>query len=124
MNKNKPFSIIDRLKSIGYAMEGLVTFFTSQHNALIQGVAALVVIALGIIYEISDIEWCFIIIAIAMVIVAEMLNTAIELLADEVNPEIHPQVKKIKDVAAGAVLIAAIAAAIIGSIIFFPKMFI
>ena len=123
MKSNKPFNLVDRLKSIGFAMEGLLLFFQSQHNALIQGVATIIVILLGFVYKISATEWCLLTFAIALVITAEMLNTAIELLTDEVHPKKHDNAKKIKDIAAGAVLIAAIAAAIIGGIIFVPKMF-
>lgn len=124
MSSKKKFSLIDRIKSIGYATEGIVEFFTSQHNALIQGVAAIVVVALGFIYDIAITEWCFLIIAIAMVIVAEMLNTAIEYLTNIASPQISKKAKVVKDIAAGGVLVAAIASLIIGVLIFLPKMFV
>lgn len=123
MNNNKPFSISARLKSVGYALEGITLFFKTQHNALIQAIAAIIVIVLGFIWEVNASEWCLLIFAIALVFIAEMLNTAIEFLTDLASPDIHPQAKKVKDVAAAAVLIAAIAAAIVGAIIFLPKMF-
>lgn len=123
MNNNNPFRISDRIKSVGYALEGVVVFFKTQHNALIQTIFAVAAIILGCIWEISATEWCFLIFAIALVFITEMLNTAIEFLTDLASPNIHPQAKKVKDVAAGAVLVAAITAAIIGLIIFLPKMF-
>lgn len=123
MDNNKPFRISDRIKSVAYALEGIVLFFKTQHNALIQAIVAIAVIALGFIWEVNASEWCFLIVAIALVFITEMLNTAIEFLTDLASPNIHSQAKKIKDVAAGAVLIAAIAAAVIGTIIFIPKLF-
>jgi diacylglycerol kinase len=122
MNNNKPFSITDRIKSFGFAIEGVITFFKTQHNALIHIVAATVVIVLGFVLKANCNEWCWLIIAIAMVIITEMLNTAIEFLCDVVSPEIHPQIKKVKDVSAAAVLIASIAAVAIGLIVFLPKI--
>lgn len=122
MDNNKPFRFSDRFKSAGYALEGIVLFFKTQHNALIQAIAAIAVIVLGYIWELNTTEWCFLVVAIALVFITEMLNTAIEFLTDLASPNIHPQAKKVKDVAAGAVLVAAIAAAIIGLIIFLPKI--
>lgn len=116
----KKFSLSDRIKSFTYAFEGLATFFKTQHNAWIHLVAAGCTIALGYLFSITGNEWCWIIAAVAMVFIAEMLNTAIEFMCDVVSPEIHPQIKKVKDVSAAAVLIAAIAAVLIGLIIFVP----
>jgi diacylglycerol kinase len=119
---NKPFSFSARLKSVGYAFQGIVVFFKTQHNALIQVVAAIVVIILGFVLKVNTTEWCLLIFTIGLVFITEMLNTAIEFLTDLASPEIHPLAKKVKDVAAGAVLIAAIAAAVIGGIILLPKI--
>jgi diacylglycerol kinase len=119
---NKPFRINDRVKSIGFAIQGIVTFFKTQHNVWIHLFAAVVVIISGFFFKINNNDWCWLILAIALVLITEMLNTAIEFLSDKVSPEIHPQIKKVKDVAAGAVLIAAIAAMTIGGIIFLPKI--
>jgi diacylglycerol kinase (ATP) len=120
---HKPFSILDRIKSFGFAFQGIATFFKTQHNAWIHCLAAILTITLGFVLHVNTTEWCWLIIAIALVIIAEMLNTAIEFLTDLVSPEIHPQAKKVKDIAAGAVLIAAIAALAIGLIVFLPKLF-
>ncbi|MES2592587.1 MAG: diacylglycerol kinase family protein [Bacteroidota bacterium] len=121
MNSNRPW-IHSRIKSFGFAIEGIVTFFKTQHNAWIHAVAAVVVVVAGFILNVNNTEWCLLAIAIALVIISEMLNTAIEFLTDIVSPAIHPVAKKVKDVAAGAVLFAAITAAVIGGIVFIPKL--
>jgi len=73
-----------------------------------------------IIFRVSSADWCWIILAISIVWTAEALNTAFEFLADAASPEFHPLVRDAKDVAAGAVLVTAVAAVIIGAIIFWP----
>jgi diacylglycerol kinase len=80
------------------------------------------VIVLGIVFKLTIPEWCWLIFVIGLVFITEMLNTAIEFLTDLVSPEYNPLAKKVKDVAAGAVLFAAIIAVIIGLIILIPKM--
>lgn len=122
MSNNKSFSIQERFKSFGYAVEGIVTFFKTQHNAWIHCLAMLVVILLGYIFKINNTEWCMLVIAIALVFITEMLNTSIEFLTDRVSPEYHPLSKKVKDVAAGAVFISALIAIIIGLFVFLPKL--
>lgn len=84
--------------------------------------AAILVILAGFLLNISRLEWIAIIFVITLVIALEIINTAIELLVDWISPEHHPQAGKIKDLAAGAVLIAAIGAAITGVMIFLPKI--
>lgn len=91
-----------------------------QHNAWIHAAATLVVIAASFLFQLSGPEWCWIILAIAIVWTAEALNTAFEFLADVASPEFHPKVRDAKDVAAGAVLVTAIASTIIGAVIFWP----
>ena len=80
------------------------------------------VVTAGFFFQISRTEWCWIILAIAMVWTAEALNTAFEFLADVASPEFHPTVRDAKDVAAGAVLVTAVAATIIGGLIFWPHL--
>lgn len=94
----------------------------TQHNAWIHAVATIAVTIAGSIVGLSLSEWCWIVLAIASVWTAEGLNTAFEFLADATTKEFHPEIEKAKDVAAGAVLITAIAAAIIGSIVFGPHL--
>ena len=91
-----------------------------QHNAWIHAFATLVVLGAGLFFHVSLPDWCWIILAISIVWTAEALNTAFEFLADAASPEFHPLVRDAKDVAAGAVLITAVAAVIIGAIIFWP----
>lgn len=92
----------------------------SQQNAWIHAFATLVVVSAGFIFRIEPGEWCWIVLAMVSVWMAEALNTAFEFLADVASPDFHPLVKKAKDVAAGAVLIAAIGAVIIGVIVLGP----
>lgn len=116
------FSIKDRIKSFGYAVRGIALVFRHEHNAWIHLFATLVALSLGFALGISNIEWCIIIICIASVISAEIMNTAVERIADFVHIEQHDKIRDIKDLAAGAVLIFSIGAAICGMIIFLPKM--
>ena len=122
MNQSKKFSIKARFKSFYFAFQGLKVFFKTQHNSWIHAIAALVVIFLGFILKVDITEWCLLVTVISMVFISELLNTAIEFLCDFVSPGIHPQIKKIKDISAAAVLIAAIAAVVVGVIIFLPKI--
>ena len=121
MSNPKFFYFRNRIKSFGYAIQGIVVFFKTQYNAWIHLLAALVACVLGFVLKISTVEWCWIVFAIALVLVAEMLNTALEFLTDLVSPSVHPLAKKVKDVAAGAVLVAAITSLVIGALIFIPK---
>jgi diacylglycerol kinase len=122
MNNNKSFTIQGRLKSFGFAIEGIITFLKTQQNAWIHCLATIVVIVLGFVLKVNSIEWCMLVIAVALVMITEMLNTSIEFLTDKVSPDYHPLAKKVKDVAAGAVLFAAIVAVAIGAIVFLPKV--
>ncbi len=119
--KNK-FSIKKRVKSFSYAFHGIYFMLKSQHNSWIHFAITFIVIIAGWMMDVSSTEWCFLIFAIGFVLSAEAFNTAIEELTNLVSPEQNPKAGIIKDVAAGAVLIAAIVAAIIGLIIFLPKI--
>lgn len=120
MNKISTFSFIARIRSFSYAFAGIAVLIKSQHNAWIHLLAIMLVISCGLFYQIDVVEWCLVILAIVAVLVAEALNTAIEFLCDVASPNLHPLVEKAKDVAAGAVLISAIGALIIGLTIFLP----
>ncbi|MER2029144.1 MAG: diacylglycerol kinase family protein [Solibacillus sp.] len=109
-------------RSFRYAMEGLVTAVLEQ-NLRFHLVSAIVVIMAGFVTGLSIVEWCIIILVIAFVIGTELINTAIERAVDLASPEIHPLAKQAKDVAAGAVLVFALASVIIGLLIFLPKWF-
>ena len=112
----------NRVKSFGFAIQGIIVFFKTQVNAWIHLIAALLAVGVGYVLNIDRWEWCAIVFAIALVLVAELLNTALEFLTDLASPSVHPLAKKVKDIAAGAVLVAAIASAIIAAIIFIPKL--
>ena len=110
------------INSFKYAIEGIISSFKTERNMKIHVLAMIIVIALGLFFKLNKVEWCFIIIAIASVISAELFNTAIESVVDMVSPERNPKAKLAKDIAAGAVLVVAIGAAIIGFIIFGPQI--
>lgn len=117
------FKISKRVKSFSYAVSGVKTFLKTQHNAWIHLSAALLVIIMGNLYHVDIMEWCMLIFAIGLVFTVEALNTAIEYLTDLVSPSYNEKAGKVKDIAAGAVLIAAITACIIGLAIFVPKIY-
>ena len=92
----------------------------SQHNAWIHAAATVVVTAAGLTLQLPRSEWYALILAIVAVWTAEALNTAFEFLCDVASPEFHPLVEKAKDVAAGAVLLTALGATLIGILVFAP----
>jgi diacylglycerol kinase (ATP) len=116
------FSFADRVKSFGYALNGLGFMLRTQHNAWIHFVATAAVVGAGVWLQIAAEDWRWIVLAIALVWVAELVNTAFEHLCNVVQPEFHVSVKTAKDIAAGAVLVAAIASAIIGFLVFLPYL--
>jgi diacylglycerol kinase (ATP) len=118
----RPFQFTGRIRSFRHAVVGILRMIRCQHNAWIHAVATLIVLAAALFFHISAADWCWIILAIAIVWTAEALNTAFEFLADAASPEFHPLVRDAKDVAAGAVLLTAIAASVIGVIIFWPYL--
>jgi diacylglycerol kinase len=121
MNNNR-FSLKKRIQSFGFAFNGLKTLFREEPNARIHLVAAMVAIILGFLLKLSAGEWIAVIFAIGFVITTEIINSAIENIADFISPDKNDRIKKIKDLAAAAVLISAITALIIGVIIFLPKI--
>jgi diacylglycerol kinase (ATP) len=116
------FSIRKRLASFKYAFSGLGSLIKHEHNARLHLLAALLVIAMGFILGISRAEWMILVIIIAMVFITEILNSAIESLADFVSPQYSEIIKRVKDYCAAAVLIAAITSVVVGLIIFLPKV--
>ena len=121
MHKDTRFSIHGRVKSFQYAFEGIFRFFRTDHNAWLHMAAAIGVGVLANIVGVTRTEAIVILIAIALVWITEMLNTCIEKAMDMITTEYDVRVKVIKDISAGAVLVAAIAALIIGLIVFVPK---
>ena len=120
--ETKKFSIKARAKSFLYAFKGLRIFITSQHNAWIHSIITVLVIIAGVWLKLSIAEWLFIIFAIGLVISAELFNTALEYIVDLISPEYNKKAGQIKDLIAAAVLICAITAAIIGLLIFIPRL--
>ena len=122
MNKAKKFSTKKRAKSFVYAFKGLAYIFRTQHNFYIHIAISICVIFAGIILKISKTEWLIITGFIGLVLSAEAFNTAIEKIVDKLSPTHNKDAGIVKDVAAGAVLLASISAAIAGLIIFAPKI--
>ena len=118
----RPFRFTGRIRSFRYASAGIARMIRCQHNAWIHAAATLAVLAGAFLLRVAAADWCWIILAISIVWTAEALNTAFEFLADAASPDFHPLVRDAKDVAAGAVLVTAIAAAVIGTIIFWPHV--
>ena len=115
----------DKKRKIGfnYAWNGIKEIAQTERNFRIHLLATLLTITAGFLFKLTMVEWAIIVLTIGLVLMAEVTNTAIEKLIDYLRPEIHPAAKIIKDVAAGAVLIAAIIAAVIGLLIFLPKLY-
>lgn len=110
------------INSFKYAIDGFISSFRTERNMKVHVLAMIIVITFGIFLKLDKIEWCFITIAIVLVISAELFNTAIETVVDMISPEKNEKAKIVKDIAAAAVLVLAIGAVIVGTIIFIPKM--
>lgn len=116
------FSLRKRIKSFGFAFQGIYDAFRTGHNLWVQSAIAILVILCGFYIGVSSEDWILLVLAIGIVFTAELFNTAIEGLVDLVSPEYNKKAGFIKDVAAGAVLIAAITSAVIGLIVFVPYL--
>ncbi len=112
------------MRSFVYAFHGLCFAIKSQHNLLIHLSMVFLVVVVGMFFTLSQNEWIVVTLSIGLVISTEIINTAIEELVDMIHPNKHPNAGRIKDLAAGAVLVSAIAAAVAGLIIFVPKIII
>jgi undecaprenol kinase len=110
------------LKSFGYAFNGLTYVLKTQSSFQIECAATVAVVLLGLDFRLSTAEWLWIALAITLVLMLELLNTAIEVLVDLVSPQIHPKAGIIKDVASAAVLVAAGFAIVVALFIFVPKL--
>ncbi|WP_343533533.1 diacylglycerol kinase family protein [Pedobacter sp.] len=111
------------LKSFKFAAKGLSHTVVTQPNFIFHLIAALLVVAAGWYFEVSKGEWLAIVICIGLVMVTELINTAIEVLVDWLSPEFNVKAGLVKDIAAGAVLVAALIALLVAFIIFVPKIF-
>jgi len=117
-SETKQFSPTKRAKSFVHASRGIWIFLKTTHNAWIHIMALFFVVLLGLYFNITHIEWILLVLASGLVFVTEAINTAIEIDIDLTSPEYHPYAKDTKDVAAGAVLISAFVALIVGVLIF------
>lgn len=116
------WTLAARLKSFVYATEGIVFMLKTQHNAWLHWLASVLVTGGAVLYGVSASDWRWLLVAMAMVWVAEATNTAMEHLCDVVSPQYSLPVKRAKDIAAGAVLMAAVGAALIGLLTFWPYL--
>ena len=123
MKTQKTLSPASRIISFGYALSGLKTLILEEPNALIHFLAAVAAVILGFVFKINSTEWLAIVLSIAIVFAAELFNTSLETMCDFSEPNWNAQIKRIKDLSAGAVLVCAIGALIVGLIIFIPKIF-
>ena len=121
--KNDGFTLRKRLLSFRYALNGIKWLIRHEHNAWIHCFSAVCVIVAGLIVRLSAGEWIAVVFSIGSVLAAEAVNSAIEALADVISPDYNEAIGRAKDMAAGAVLMLAVAAATIGLIIFIPKLF-
>lgn len=122
MKEQEKFSIAKRLKSFTYAFNGLRVLFKEEHNSRIHLFATICVVVAGILLKLSVLEWAAVAFAVGLVFSGEIFNSAIEDLSDVVCPERDERIKKVKDLSAAAVLVNAITAAVVGLLVFLPKL--
>ncbi|MEM9078658.1 MAG: diacylglycerol kinase family protein [Bacteroidota bacterium] len=115
--------LVNRIKSVGFAVKGMFLLLKTEASIKIQFVIALCVTAAGFYFNISSTEWAIQLLAIGLVMGVEGANTAIEKLSDYVQPEHDKKIGIIKDISAGAVMIVSVLASIVGFIIYAPKLF-
>lgn len=123
MNKDGKITPKRLRHSFQYAFSGIADMLREEPNARIHCIVTVLVIAAGFLLRISATEWLAVAFAIGLVISAEAFNTAIERLADVIQPEQDERIRDVKDLAAAAVLLCALAAAAVGLIIFLPKIY-
>lgn len=110
------FTLKGRIASFGYALSGLAQILKTEHNAWIHLCAAVLVVTVGAVLKISLNDWTWLVIAIGWVWTAELINTAIERVCDALSPDFNPMIGAAKDITAGAVLVSAIGAVLIGAL--------
>ncbi|MFT7162453.1 MAG: diacylglycerol kinase [Bacteroidia bacterium] len=116
-------SLNKNIRSYRYALRGLSFVFRTENNMIYHSIAAFISVVCGLIFQISNSEWIAIFLACGLVFMAEIFNTALEKLLDFISPEHNTQVGLIKDISAAAVLTISIAALLVGTVIFIPKIF-
>lgn len=113
----------NRIKAFGFAFKGIFGLLKSEANFQVQMVIAMVMVVLGFIFQISTTEWLFQIFAIGLVLGFEAFNSAVEKLCDFIYPDFNKNIGKVKDFAAGGVLLATLTAIAIGLVIYWPYVF-
>ena len=121
-NRQQKSSFRKRLRSFRYAFAGVGLLLREEPNARIHVTITVLVLVAGIVLRVSPVEWGVLVVCIGMVLAAEAFNSAIERVADYLTTERDDRIRDIKDLAAGAVLLCAIAAAIVGLIVFVPHI--
>jgi diacylglycerol kinase (ATP) len=121
--QDEKFSIRARMKSFKFSFEGLAAFFRREHNSWLHFIATVAILVVCWVVGVTKTELLAIVFAIGFVWVAEIFNTCIERVMDYISMERHPDIKFIKDLASGGVLVAAITAVAVALIIFLPKFF-
>lgn len=114
--------IAKALRSFHFAFKGILALFRTENNAKIHLIAGGIAVMLAFLLDFDRIEWCILILQIALVLAAEAFNSALEKLADLVSAEHHPMIGTLKDIAAGGVLITALASLITGMLLYLPKI--
>ena len=120
--KKKKYSLSRLFKSFYYAFQGIKAAIKTEQNFLIDIIIGIIVLVSGYFLKLSTIEFAIVLLAIALVITLELINTAIEYTIDMAMPEIHPLAKAAKDISGSAVLFSALISIIIGLIIYLPKI--
>ncbi len=110
------------IRSFGFAFAGIGQMVRTERNAQIHFLAAVLVVIGGVLFRVSLLEWIALVLSMTLVLAFEAINSALEALVDLASPHLHPLAKRCKDIGAGAVLIAAIGAAIVGGLVFIPKL--
>lgn len=123
MENSKSF-LNRRIQSFAYAINGLVCLIREEPNARIHLIAALVAVIAGLWFQLSAMEWLFVILAIVLVFAFELINSALERLGDAVTKEQHALIKKSKDLSAAAVLACAVFAMVVALVVFLPRIWI
>ena len=122
MQQSAQFSLAARFRSVGFAVRGIGRTLRDEPNARIHALVTVAVVGLGLALGLRPVAWCALVLAIAVVWVAELLNTGLEALCDATAPDPHPLVAKAKDAAAGAVLMAAFGAVLVGLLVLGPPL--
>lgn len=114
------FSLKERFRSFQYAFSGIRFLIKNEHNSRIHLLLGIIAIISGLIFNITRFEWILLIIVIGVVFISELFNSALEVLADFVNPEWNEKIRQVKDLSAAAVLFAAACSVLVGALMFIP----